>query len=100
MKAVNRILGRTIKDVIGSSRKMISLPYRALVRPHQSTVPSFGLAGTRQTLILQSIWWRAQKRIGGPECMTTEERLKRPVLVQFLEEKGKTFTVFRCLIGC
>lgn len=37
--------------------------------------------------------------IGGPECMTAEERLKRAAFVQSLEEEN-IFTVFRCLMGC
>lgn len=63
-------------------------------------MPSFGLDSTRQTLVLWSIWWRAWKMIGGPECMTAEERLKRAAFVQSLEEEENIFTVFRCLMGC
>lgn len=37
--------------------------------------------------------------MGGPECMTAEERLKRAAFVQSLEEEENIFTVFRCLMG-
>jgi len=35
MKAVNRILGCTIKDVVSCLRQVIRLLCRAVVRPHQ-----------------------------------------------------------------
>ena len=38
--------------------------------------------------------------IGGPECMTAEERLEGAGFVQSLEEKGDIFTVFKCLMRC